>query len=225
MAEKAGNCDQVVVACSSCYLNLKKVEIQIKQDPELHMRLNSVLEAEGLCLTGGIRVKHLLEVLSKEIPLEQIKRITQKPLGNLSIAPYYGCQCLRPYPVFDNPEFPMTMVPILETIGAKVHQWNMGARCCGASQMTLKSDTAIRYVTDILRAAQGADAIVTVCPMCQMNLEAYQNQANRYADQNLNISILYLPQLLGIAFGLSREKIGISFNLSMLKGLKQNLAV
>ncbi|MFH2093980.1 MAG: CoB--CoM heterodisulfide reductase iron-sulfur subunit B family protein [Pseudomonadota bacterium] len=225
IAEKMDNGDQVLVPCSSCYLNLKKVEEKIKQDPALLTRLNTVLNAEDLRLTKHIKVKHLLEVLSKDIHPDTIRAKTRHSLDMLTIAPYYGCQCLRPYPVFDDPEVPVSMEPLLSAVGAKVHQWDMGSKCCGASQMATKSDIAIKYVADILRAAKGADAIVTVCPMCQMNLEAYQEKACNMAKEDLHMSILYLPQLLGTALGLPTEKLGYDLNLSVSKDLRLKMTV
>jgi heterodisulfide reductase subunit B2 len=223
IAERVDDCDQVVVPCSSCYLNLKKVEEKVKKDPALLEKLNIVLGAEDLSFTNSTKVKHLLEVLSKDICLDTIQKKTKKNLASLTIAPYYGCQCLRPYSVFDDPEVPTTMGPLLKAVGAKVHQWGMGPKCCGASQMTTKSDIAVNYITDILRAAKGADAIVTVCPMCQMNLDAYQEKVCSAAKEDLHISVLYLPQLLGTAFGLSAEELGYDLNLSVSKNLKQKM--
>jgi len=79
-------------------------------------------------------------------------------------------------------------------------------------------------VAYILTAARGADAIATVCPMCQMNLEAFQAKASRFAGENLAISVLYLPQLLGLAIGLSESELGLGFNLALTAGLRNKLA-
>jgi heterodisulfide reductase subunit B len=107
------------------------------------------------------------------------------------------------------------MEPLIEATGATVHEWRMGATCCGASNMNTKTETAIQLVADILEEAKGADAIVTVCPMCQINLEAYQKQASAVRNKDLSITILYLPQLLGLAFGISEKTLGIGLNLAV----------
>ena len=104
LAEKMGDGMEVLVPCSACYLNLKKVEEKIKKDPELLARLNTILKAEGLQLSGKVRVRHLLDVIANDLGPELIRSLAKKSLGDLTVAPYYGCQCLRPYAVFDDPE-------------------------------------------------------------------------------------------------------------------------
>ena len=147
----------------------------------------------------------------------------QRPLVDFSIAPYYGCQALRPYVVFDDPEAPTSMEPVLEAAGAKIHPWDMGGRCCGASNMTTKPEVALDLVAAILQDAKGADAIVTVCPMCQMNLEAYQKKVSGMVNEDLSIPILYLPQFLGLAIGLSEKDLHLDDNLSDLSAFRKKL--
>ena len=107
------------------------------------------------------------------------------------------------------------MDPLIEALGAEIHPWAVGAKCCGAALMTTKKEVALELTAGILQAAQGADCIVTVCPMCQMNLEAYQKQISRRQGQDLSIAILYLPQLLGLAIGLDRKALGLHLNLAI----------
>ena len=127
LAEKMGDGMEVLVPCSACYLNLKKVEEKIKKDPELLAKLNLILKAEGLQLSGNVRVRHLLDVIANDLGPELVRSLAKKSLGDLTVAPYYGCQCLRPYAVFDDPESPLSMEPIIEAVGATVHPLNMGA--------------------------------------------------------------------------------------------------
>ena len=209
----ADDCD-ILVPCSACYLNLKKVEESLRREPGLLDKLNAVLETENLKLSGRVRVRHLLDVLSRDIDARQIRSLTERPLARLSVAPYYGCQCLRPYPVFDDPERPVSMNPLIAAAGARVYPWTMGGVCCGASNLNTHMSVGISLVTDLLKEARGADAIVTVCPMCQLNLEAYQHKASAACNEPLQIAVLYLPQLLGIAFGLPNADIRLDLNFS-----------
>lgn len=224
IAEKMGIARDLLVPCSACYLNLRKVTEKIQREPDLLAELNTVLSADGLHLSGGVRVRHLLDVVATDLGAQALGARVSRPLKGLTIAPYYGCQCLRPYKVFDDPEAPQTMSPLIEAAGAAVHPWQMGARCCSASLMTAKPEVGIVLVADILTAARGADAIATVCPMCQMNLEAFQATASRFAGENLAISVLYLPQLLGLAMGLGESEVGLGFNLALTAGLRNKLA-
>lgn len=222
-AEAMDGIREMLVPCSACYLNLKKVGEKIRKDMRLLDQINTILNEEELHLCGNIQVRHLLDILTRDIGPTKILPKVKNPLTGLNIAPYYGCQCLRPYPIFDDPEEPTSMEPIIAAIGAEVHPWNMGNRCCSASHMTTKPEVAMELVAVILKAARGADAIVTVCPMCQMNLEGYQKKISGMCGENLGMSILYLPQLLGFALGLSAKDVRLDLNLSVTRELNDKL--
>jgi heterodisulfide reductase subunit B len=115
------------------------------------------------------------------------------------------------------------MEPVIEAVGATVYSWNMGAKCCGASHMNTKMEVGIELTTAILMDAKGADVIGTVCPMCQMNLEAHQGKISSHCNQDLHKSVLYLPQLIGLAFDLSAMELGLDLNLSLTRGLGEKL--
>jgi heterodisulfide reductase subunit B len=215
IAEKMAGPRDILVPCSACYLNLKKVEEKTREDRKLLDKLNRILSEERLQLQGKIRVRHLLDVVANDLGAEKIQSMVKKSLINLNVAPYYGCQCLRPYAVFDDPEAPRSMERLIEATGAKVYQWKMAAECCGASHMNTKMEVGIELVAHILENARGADAVVTVCPMCQMNLEAHQRKISRRHHEDLSKTILYLPQLLGIAMGISDKELGLDLNLSI----------
>ena len=214
LAEKMNQDRDLLVPCSACYLNLKKVEVKAKEKAACREKINRILAEEDLLIRGKTRVRHLLDVVSRDLGAERIKKHVTRSLEGLTIAPYYGCQCLRPYRVFDDPEAPQSMAPLIEATGAAVHPWDMGARCCGASHMNTKQEVALELVGAILKAARGADAVATVCPMCQMNLEGYQNQISRAAHKDLHRSILYLPQFLGLAMGIDHKNLSLEMNLS-----------
>ena len=223
VAEQMEGPDEILVPCSACYLNLKKVEEKIRKEPEVLANVNEILAEGQLQLNGKVRVRHLLDVLSKDLDPGVIESRLKRSLSSFRIAPYYGCQCLRPYPVFDDPESPRSMEPLIEATGATIHSWKMGGKCCGASHMNTKMEVGLELVGAILKGAQGADAIVTVCPMCQINLEAYQQKISKINGMDLQISILYLPQLLGLAMGLPDEDLGLGLNLSITKAFHQKI--
>ncbi len=224
LAEQTDPRADILVPCSACYLNLKKADIQRKADATTARKLDTILAEEHLAITHSPGVRHLLDVLVNDITAQTLARKTTRPLNGLKIAPYYGCQCLRPYPVFDDPEAPVSMEGLLSACGSTVFKWNMGASCCGASNMSTKPGSARKLVRKILMAAKGADAIVTVCPMCQLNLEGFQAQVSQDAGTDLSISILYLPQLLGLALGLDESDVRLDKNLSLTPGFREKLS-
>ena len=224
LGERMGTNGDFLVPCSACYLNLKRVTEKIRTEERLLERINDALTEENLHFKGEARVRHLLDIISRDFDPDDIRNRVRHRLTGIRVAPYYGCQCLRPYKAFDDPERPTSMEPLIEALGAEVHPWSMGGKCCGAALMTSKKDVALELTGAILKAAQGADCIVTVCPMCQMNLEAFQADVSRHCKQNLRISVLYLPQLLGLAFGLPKASLGLDLNLALTAEFKNKLA-
>jgi len=224
LAEKLGDRDEILVPCSACYLNLKHVEVKAGRDGRLLGRINEVLAVEGLHWSGGTRVRHLLEVAARGVGPEAIAQGLKRPLGDLVVAPYYGCQCLRPYALFDDPEAPRSMEGLIEATGATVHPWSAGARCCGAAHMSTHRQVALELVTSILRKAKGAHVIVTVCPMCQMNLEGYQKRISKTCGEDLRVAVVYLPQFLGLALGLSPDDVRLDLNLAVTETFRRRVA-
>ncbi|MBI9090057.1 MAG: CoB--CoM heterodisulfide reductase iron-sulfur subunit B family protein [Desulfobacterium sp.] len=223
LAESMDPSSDILVPCSACYLNLKKVEMERREDPELAKNLDTILGEEDLAINNPPRVRHLLDVLVNDITADTLLQKTTRPLTGLRVVPYYGCQCLRPYAVFDDPEAPTSMDGLLRACGAEVVEWEMGARCCGASNMSTKPETAKKLVQKILMDARGADAIATVCPMCQLNLEGFQKAISRDAGTDLSISVLYLPQLIGLALGLDQGEVKLDKNLALMPGFMEKL--
>ena len=224
LGEKMGT-EDFLVPCSACYLNLRRVEDHIHREENLLEEINEALSEEGLTYRGTAKVRHLLDVIVKDFDPEAMKSKVKRPLSGLKVAPYYGCQALRPYGTFDDPQEPRSMEPFIEALGAEVHPWTMGAKCCGAALMSTKKNVGMELTGTILKAAKGADCIVTVCPMCQMNLEAFQSTISHARGEDLSISILYLPQLMGLAFGLSDNDLKLKLNLALTDSFKEKLAV
>jgi len=214
-----------LIPCSACYLNLRRVEDHVRRDEALLDKINAALEEEDLEYKGGIRVRHLLDVVATDFEPQKIRSLVKRSLAGLRVAPYYGCQALRPYPDFDDPQEPRCMEPLIDALGAEIHPWSAGAKCCGAALMTTKKEVALELTGGILKAARGADCIVTICPMCQMNLEAYQDPISKMTGEDLHISIVYLPQLMGLAFGLTKEDLRLNLNLAITDGFKEKIGI
>lgn len=213
-----------LIPCSACYLNLRRVEDHVRRDETLLPKINEALKEEGLQYRGKVRVRHLLEVLAEDFGPRAVRPLVKRNLTGLTVAPYYGCQALRPYGSYDDPEQPRSMEPLIRATGADVLPWSMGGKCCGAALMTTKKEVALELTAGLLKAAQGADCIATVCPMCQMNLEAYQRTISKSQGQDLGISVVYLPQLLGIAFGLSEDNLKLDLNLALTGAFRSKIA-
>ncbi|MGA2667867.1 MAG: CoB--CoM heterodisulfide reductase iron-sulfur subunit B family protein [Ignavibacteria bacterium] len=206
----------VVAPCSACFTILSKTNRYLKELPEFHEKVNECLKEGGLTYNLTVKVRHPLEVLINDIGLETIKAKVKHPLDGLKIANYYGCQIVRPEKGFDDRENPMTMDNLFEVLGATNVYYPFKVKCCGGMLMTTYEDVALKLSKEIIASAveNGADCIVTTCPLCQMNLEGYQGLINKKYNTNYNMPILFFTQVLGLAFGLNEKELGIDKNLT-----------
>jgi heterodisulfide reductase subunit B len=206
----------LVAPCSSCYTILAKTHRYMKELPELKDRVNECLKEGGLSYNLKVKVRHPLDVLINDIGLEKIKEKTVTKLEGLKIANYYGCQIVRPEKGFDDREEPMTMDNLFSAVGATNVYYPMKVKCCGGMLMTTYEDVALKLSKEIIECAvnNGANCIVTTCPLCQMNLEAYQDEINKVYSTKYNLPILFFTQVLGLAFGFSDSELGIDKNLT-----------
>jgi heterodisulfide reductase subunit B2 len=202
----------ICAPCSSCYTILRKTNRHIAWDPRERAKINEALKAANLSYDKHVDVRHPLDILVNDVSLETIAARVKNPLKGIKVAPYYGCQIVRPYGYFDDVDDPVTMDRLLARVGAEVVHFPNKVRCCGGMLMTTKEDVALALNLKLLEAAadNGADMIATACPLCQMNLEAYQNKINRTFDRHFHMPIVYFSHLLGVALGISPEQLGIS---------------
>ena len=212
----------LVTSCSSCFLNLFKVNRRLQREPALKGKLDEILGAAGLKYMGQPRVRHLLDIIANEVGTKAVADRVQHRLAGLKVAPYYGCQTVRPYGEYDGPYLPTSMDGLIEAVGAETFPYPWKTRCCGGVMMTTEKRIGSKLVADLLTAAQGADCIVTVCPMCQMNLDAYQSEIAAQMGIRNRIPVLFLTQLLGLAFGLPDDMLLLNQNIiSSSKMLQQ----
>jgi heterodisulfide reductase subunit B len=214
LAEQNGT-REVVAPCSACYTVLLKTNRFLSQSPDLKGKVDRILGSVGLRYGGSVKVRHPLEVLVNDVGVEGIALVAKRRLDGMAFAPYYGCQIVRPERGFDHPEFPATMDTLFERLGARAVYFPLKTRCCGGMLMTTYSEVALELVKDLLECASenGAQCIVTTCPMCQVNVEAYQDRVNRRFGTAYRMPVLFFTQLLGLALGCSEEELGMQRNL------------
>jgi heterodisulfide reductase subunit B len=201
----------VCAPCSSCYTILRKTNRQLCWDPKERNKINQALAAANLVYDDPVEVYHPLDILVNEIGLDALKTKVVNSLAGVKVAPYYGCQIVRPYGHFDDVDDPMTMDKLLQAIGAEVTHFPGKVRCCGGMLMTTEEDIALKLNLGLLQAAvdNGAEMIATACPLCQMNLEAYQDKINKAFGTNFRIPIVYFTHLVGVALGVAPPKMGL----------------
>ncbi len=213
LAEKAGF--DLVTPCSSCYVMLKRANSRLTEYPKLRSEVGEALAAGGLEYHGTVKVRHLLDVLANDIGYETVKGKMQKSLNGLKVASYYGCQIVRPRPSFDHPEFPESLDKLVRSLGGEPVSFPLKARCCGGSLIISEEALVLDLVGKILSNAvsNGAECMVTVCPLCQTNLDVYQNQVNKKLKTKFNLPVLFFTQLMGVALGLDENDLGLNTNI------------
>lgn len=211
----------IMAPCAGCYLTLKKANKVLKGNSEKAKRINHALEKAGCPYHGSVEVKHPLEVLIEDIGLDRIKDRVRYRLKGLKVACYYGCQLVRPFTDFDDPDYPTTLDQLMEAIGAQPVAYSAKTRCCGGSLTGTIQDVGKRLNFILLKEAKrrGADVIVTLCPLCQFNLEIFQDKMAKEYGEDVTMPILYFSQLMGLAFGLAKEDLGFNRSIIDLKPL------
>lgn len=212
-ANQATNGHDLVAPCSACFLNLLKTDHYMANSPELTQKINTALAAGGLHYEpGSVHVRHLLDIIVNDVGYDAVAAKVTKPLYNLRVAPYYGCLIVRPglQESFDDAEYPTTLDKLMSVLGATVVDFPLKAHCCGGHMTQISEATALELIRRLLKNAADyeADAIVTLCPMCQLNLDAYQRNVNSMFGTDYHMPILYFTQLMGLAFGLSTKELG-----------------
>jgi heterodisulfide reductase subunit B len=222
--QETGN-DKLVTICDFCYNVLKRANLAIQEDPVKRRRMNAFLRdddrrlaasardvGQGQEYDGGVTVLHYLEMLRGEVGFEPIADAVSKPLKGLKVAPYYGCNLLRPPAEmkFDDAENPRIMDDLLEHLGAQAVEFPYRIECCGSFLSLSSPQAARRLCHTILESARknGADAIMLSCPMCFYNLEQKQREFGKHFPGFRPMPVFFFTQLLALALGVAPTSLG-----------------
>jgi heterodisulfide reductase subunit B len=213
LAEKRGF--DLVTPCSACYVTLNKANRHLKEHPKLMAPVNEALAVAGLNYQGSIRVRHLVDVLVNDVTPEFIADKVKCRLDGLKVAPYYGCQLVRPQYGLDDTEFPNTLDRLVVCLGADAVNFPLKAHCCGGSLTLSEEKKVLELMRKLLQSAQenGAQCLVTPCPLCQTNLDAYQSRVNARFKTDYKLPVLFITQLIGLALGIKAESLGMKTNI------------
>ncbi len=225
IAEKAEK--DIIAPCAACYLSLKKANQYLTDHSESSEKILAELKKLDLEYKGTIKVKHPVEVLLNEIGADAIKEKVQQELKGIKVASYYGCQVVRPFEDFDDMDYPQSMDTLLESIGVKTVDFTAKTKCCGGALTANLEELGSRLNYIILKEAKkkGADAVVTLCPLCLFNLEITQQKISKIYDEDFKMPILFFSQLMGLAFGLPKEDLGFSRSLIPIKQIWDKIEI
>jgi len=210
-AEAAG-CDTLLTVCNVCTLNLRQANWQLKNDDALRQRVSDNLERVGVPpYSGNVEVRHLLWEIAEGEGYELLKQTAHKGLKGLKVAPFYGCQILRPSKIlgFEDPDRPWSLERIIEACGGEAIDYPAKIKCCGFPIIQAREETALGELIQPIQQAKeaGADAIVTPCPLCHLSLDAWQSKLKAATGKDFQMPILHLSQLVGVAAGLADSEL------------------
>jgi succinate dehydrogenase / fumarate reductase cytochrome b subunit len=210
-AEAAG-CDTQLTICNVCTLNLRQANWQLKNDDGLRARVSENLERVGVPpYSGSVEVRHLLWEIAEGPGYELLKQAAHKGLKGLKVAPFYGCQILRPSKIlgFEDPDRPWSLERIIEACGGEAIDYPAKIKCCGFPIIQAREETALGELIQPIEQAKeaGADVIVTPCPLCHLSLDAWQSKLKATTGKDFQMPILHLAQLIGVAAGLEDSEL------------------
>ena len=153
----------------------------------------------------------------------------KRQLEGLRIAPFYGCYIVRPTKRLGFDEHPgrdVYLNQVIEALGAEPVEYAGARKCCGFPVITMNRTTSLRqagrHVADAIDA--GADCLVTPCPLCHLNLDMQQPAAASYVERDLDLPVLHLPQMVGLALGLEPKELGMGKHVVSTGDVQRKIA-
>jgi len=216
MAERLGL--PIMTICSTCQGVMGQAKKRLDEDEKYRSEINQILAEEGLEYQGKVVVKHLLWILVEEVGVEKMKALVKVPLQGMKLAPFYGCYLLRPTDALgfdETPERQTSLETVIEALGGDPVDFRGKTKCCGFPILTINERNSLTMVANHTLEAKGngAEAMVTPCPLCHLNLDGFQGKAASQRGKEINLPILHLPQLVGLAFGVSPKELGMQRHL------------
>ncbi len=214
LVEKAGL--DVVTPCNGCYSTFKEASSHLRTHWREKDEINERLAREGLHYEGDLKIRHFAEWLIDDMGNGLVAGKATKPLWGLRIAVHYGCHLLRPQPAvrWDDPLHPTKVESLITALGARVIDYSTKMTCCGgALDRVGEREASLAFARRKLMDVQNeqVDALVVVCPSCFQQFDLNQAALQR-AKEDVHVPILYLSELISLAYGHSPEEIGLGMH-------------
>ena len=217
LAQKVPDAQLLMNICSTCQGAMSECQERLDANAEYRAQINETLAetSGGLSYEAGLTNKNFLWLLVEEIGLDELRARVRRPLTNLKVGPFYGCYIVRPAPrlgIDDDHPRDTYLAQVIETLGGTVIDYAGSHKCCGFPIITMHKQASLAQAGRNLGDAVDADAdcLVTPCPLCHLNLDLQQPLAERAIGRELNMPVLHLPQLVGLALGLEPGELGMA---------------
>jgi succinate dehydrogenase / fumarate reductase cytochrome b subunit len=214
LAQLVDDAELMMNICSTCQGAYSESQERLDANSEYRTMINGTLAPDGLEYEAGIVNKNFLWVLVENIGLDELRLRVKRPLSDLKVGPFYGCYIVRPRSRVgisaDRPR-DTYLQQVIQTLGGTVVDYAGAYKCCGFPIVTINKETSLtmagRNLGDALDA--GADCLVTPCPLCHLNLDMQQPVVEHVVGRRLGMPVLHLPQLVGLALGVSPRDLGM----------------
>jgi len=225
---EATGCETLMTICNVCTLNLRQANFELQHDAALLERVNANLETVGAPrYSGAVEVKHLLWLIAEGEGYERLKETAHKGLKGLRIAPFYGCQILRPSKLlgFEDPDRPHSLEAIIAACGGESVDYPAKVKCCGFPIIQAREEVALGELIQPIQQAidAGADAMVTPCPLCHLSLDAWQQKLEQQTGKRFQMPIFHLSQLIGVAAGLEESELKLKRHVVSMEPVIEKL--
>tara|TARA_B100000749_G_scaffold43988_1_gene30474 strand:- start:405 stop:1037 length:633 start_codon:yes stop_codon:yes gene_type:complete len=200
------------------------------ENEEYRAQINETLAEEDLEYTGKTPTRHILWIIVEEIGEKKFKSLVKRQLEGLRLAPFYGCYLVRPSKAlkfYEKPERETCLEDLTEWVGATVVDFPGKTACCGFPIVTINEKASLKMVGNHTSTAKdlGASAMVTPCPLCHLNLDQYQDRAAWMMEREIDLPIIHVPQLVGLALGLDPEELKINKHVISTKKLLTEISL
>jgi succinate dehydrogenase / fumarate reductase cytochrome b subunit len=214
LAQQVDGADLMMNICSTCQGAQTECQERLDANAEYRERVNGTLAGHGLHYDKGLAKKNFLWVLVEELGLDELRSRVKRPLTNLKVGPFYGCYIVRPTDrlgIDDSHPRDTYLSLLIEALGGSVIEYAGMHKCCGFPIITMNKEASLKQAGRHIADAQDADAdcLVTPCPLCHLNLDLQQPLAQRAVGRDLDLPVLHLPQLVGLALGLEPKELGM----------------
>ncbi len=220
--------DTLMTVCNVCTLNLRQANFQLQGDPALRARINENLASVGVPpYEDDVDVRHFLWEVAEGEGFELLKQTAHKGLKGIKVAPFYGCQILRPSKLmgFEDPDRPSSLERIIEACGGEAVDYPAKIKCCGFPIIQAREETAMGELIQPIEQAieAGADVMVTPCPLCHLSLDAWQSKLEKSTGRKLGMPIIHLSQLIGLAAGFEESELKFKRHIVPVKAVLEKL--
>jgi succinate dehydrogenase cytochrome b subunit len=230
MAQSVEGAAGMMNICSTCQGAQSECQERLDVSADYRKHINTHLRDEKLRYERDESWwnKNFLWLLVEEIGIDAVRERVVRPLEGLRIAPFYGCYVVRPTKRLgyaDHPERDQYLDQLIAALGAEPVEYAGARKCCGFPVITMARTTSLRqagrHLADAIDA--GADCLVTPCPLCHLNLDMQQPAAAKFVERDLDVPVLHLPQMVGLALGLEPKELGMGKHVVSTKDVVKKL--